>query len=266
MRTVREIYDALFAFAPETMKLGDWDNVGLLCGRFDREVETVLVALDPLPDVIEEAQACGAQCIVTHHPLFFQPPRAINETTLAGRSILTLIERGIAAINLHTNLDCAPGGVNDVLAERLELEAVRVLHPNGEDASGRPYGLIRVGETAETDVRTFAGFVQAKLNCPGLRFADAGKPVRLVAVGGGGCGSEIDAVLAAGCDTFVTADLKYHQLEEARWHGLNLIDAGHFETEDPVCTVLTALLRTHFPELRVLKSAVHHDEIQFSVQ
>ena len=180
MRTVREIYDALFAFAPETMKLGDWDNVGLLCGRFDREVETVLVALDPLPDVIEEAQVCGAQCIVTHHPLFFQPPRAINETALAGRSILTLIERGIAAINLHTNLDCAPGGVNDVLAERLELEAVRVLHPNGEDASGRPYGLIRVGETAETDVRTFAGFVQAKLNCPGLRFADAGKPVRLV--------------------------------------------------------------------------------------
>ena len=70
MRTVREIYDVLFAFAPERMKMGDWDNVGLLCGRFSTEVETVLVALDPLPDVIAEAVEVGAKCIVTHHPLF----------------------------------------------------------------------------------------------------------------------------------------------------------------------------------------------------
>ena len=263
MRTVREIYDALFTFAPETMKLGDWDNVGLLCGRFDRAVETVLVALDPLPDVIAEAEQIGAQCIVTHHPLFFQPPRTINEQTLAGRSILELIEHGIAAINLHTNLDCAPGGVNDVLAAKLERENVRVMQPAGEDAQGRPYGLIRIGETEQTDARTFAAFVKDALDCPGVRLADAGKPVRCVAVGGGGCGSELDAVLAAGCDTFVTADLKYHQFEEARYHGLNLIDAGHFETENPVCDVLTVLLRERFPELRVLKSAVHRDEIQF---
>ena len=266
MRTVREIYDALFSFAPERMKMGDWDNVGLLCGRFSTEVETLLVALDPLPDVIAEAAEAGAQCIVTHHPLFFDAPRAINETTLAGRSVLELIEHGIAAVNLHTNLDCAPGGVNDALRAKLELDNVRVLNPAGEDDEGRPYGLIRIGETEQTDVRTFAAFVKEKLGCPGLRFADAGRPVRCVAVGGGSCGSAIDEVLAAGCDTFVTADLKYHQFEEARWRGLNLIDAGHFETEDPVCTVLTAQLRTHFPELRVLKSAVHHDEIQFSVQ
>lgn len=133
MRTVREIYDVLFAFAPERMKMGDWDNVGLLCGRFTTEVETVLVALDPLPDVIAEAVELGAQCIVTHHPLFFDPPRAINETTLAGRSVLELIEHGIAAVNLHTNLDCAPGGVNDALAAKLELDNVRVLNPAGED-------------------------------------------------------------------------------------------------------------------------------------
>lgn len=121
--------------------MGDWDNVGLLCGRFTTEVETVLVALDPLPDVIAEAVELGAQCIVTHHPLFFDPPRAINETTLAGRSVLELIEHGIAAVNLHTNLDCAPGGVNDALAAKLELDNVRVLNPAGEDDAGQPYGL-----------------------------------------------------------------------------------------------------------------------------
>ena len=185
MRTVREIYDALFAFAPERMKMGDWDNVGLLCGRYTTEVETVLVALDPLPDVIAEAVELGAQCIVTHHPLFFDPPRAINETTLAGRSVLELIEHGIAAVNLHTNLDCASGGVNDALAAKLELDNVRILNPAGEDDAGRPYGLLRAGEILQTDLASFAGFVKEKLGCPGLRFADAGKPVRFVAVGGG---------------------------------------------------------------------------------
>ena len=263
MRTVREIYDVLFAFAPERMKMGDWDNVGLLCGRFSTEVETVLVALDPLPDVIAEAVEVGAKCIVTHHPLFFDPPRAINETTLAGRSVLDLIEHGIAAVNLHTNLDCAPGGVNDALAAKLELDNVRILDPAGVDDAGRSYGLLRAGDILQTDLASFAGFVKEKLGCPGLRFADAGKPVRFVAVGGGSCGSAIDEVLAVGCDTFVTADLKYHQFEEARWRGLNLIDAGHFETEDPVCEVLAALLRERFPELRVLKSTVHRNETQF---
>ena len=77
MTTIREIYNTLFAFAPASMKM-DWDNVGLLCGRFDTPVDTVLVALDPMPDVIAEAKETGAQCIVTHHPLFFDAPSAIN--------------------------------------------------------------------------------------------------------------------------------------------------------------------------------------------
>ena len=83
------------------------------------------------------------------------------------------------------------------------------------------------------------------------------------AVGGGSGGGAIDDVLAAGCDTLVTADLKYNHFEEAKYRGLNLIDAGHFETEDPVCEVLAMLLRERFPELRVLKSTVHRNETQF---
>ena len=115
MTTVRDIYNVLFAFAPASMKM-DWDNVGLLCGRFDAPVDTVLVALDPMPDVIDEAKKTGAQCIVTHHPLFFDAPRAVNDASYEGRCILELAEAKIAAINLHTNLDVCPGGVNDVLA------------------------------------------------------------------------------------------------------------------------------------------------------
>ena len=194
MTTVRDIYNALFAFAPASMKM-DWDNVGLLCGRFDAPVDTVLVALDPMPDVIDEAKKTGAQCIVTHHPLFFDAPRAVNDASYEGRCILELAEAKIAAINLHTNLDVCPGGVNDVLAEALGLTEVSVLNPTGTDARGRPYGLIRTGMVREQRLAEFAAFVKSALSCPGLRFADAGKPVRRVAVGGGSCGGAIDDVL-----------------------------------------------------------------------
>ena len=96
----------------------------------------------------------------------------------------------------------------------------------------------------------FAAFVKRVLSCPGVRFSDAGKPVRKVAVGGGSCGSEIGDVIAAGCDTFVTADLKYNHFEEAKYCGLNLIDAGHFETENPICDVLEGILREAFRKFR----------------
>ena len=262
MTTVADILKYVETLAPTYMKM-DWDNVGLLCGRFDAPVDTVLVALDPMPDVIAEAKETGAQCIVTHHPLFFDAPNAINDDSYAGRCLLELAEAKIAAINLHTNLDVCPGGVNDTLAETLGLTDVSVLNPVGTDAQGRPYGLIRTGMVREQRLAEFAAFVKSALSCPGLRFADAGKPVRRVAVGGGSCGGAIDDVLAAGCDTLVTADLKYNHFEEAKYRGLNLIDAGHFETENPVCAVLERILREALPNLTVLRAKAHKDETQF---
>lgn len=261
MTTVRDIYNALFAFAPASMKM-DWDNVGLLCGRFDAPVDTVLVALDPMPDVIDEAKKTGAQCIVTHHPLFFDAPRAVNDASYEGRCILELAEAKIAAINLHTNLDVCPGGVNDVLAETLGLTEVSVLNPTGTDARGRPYGPHPHRHGTEQRLAEFAAFAKSALSAL-TPFADAGKPVRRVAVGGGSCGSAIDDVLAAGCDTLVTADLKYNHFEEAKYRGLNLIDAGHFETENPVCAVLERVVREALPELTVLRAKAHKDETQF---
>ena len=262
MTTVRDLYNALFAFAPASMKY-DWDNVGLLCGHFDAPVDTVLVALDPMPDVFEEAKARSCELVVTHHPLLFQGVKQVNSDTYAGNCLLYLIENGIAAMNLHTNLDCCPGGVNDVLAETLGLADVSVLDPIGQDAQGRPYGLIRTGMVQAQSLAAFAAFVRSALGCPGLRFADAGRPVRHVAVGGGSCGGAIDEVLAAGCDTLVTADLKYNHFEEAKYRGLNLLDAGHFETENPVCAVLARILREALPELTVLRAQDHKDETQF---
>jgi len=263
MATVKDILAYIESLAPRYMKM-DWDNVGLLCGRKDKPVAKILVALDPFRNVIEEAIEEKADLIVTHHPLIFRSPlMAVNEDTEAGRCVLTLIENGIAAINAHTNLDLAPGGINDVLAQTIGLSEIEVLNPEGTDESGKPYGLLRCGTVPEQPLSAFLAHVKESLHCEGLRYVDCGKPVSRVAVGGGSCADEMREALDAGCDTFVTADIKYNQFRTAFENGLNLIDAGHFHTENPTMPVLAAGLQAAFPEIQVKLSEKHTDCMKF---
>ena len=257
MTTVGEILTFLETLAPRAMKM-DWDNVGLLCGGRNRPVTRVLVALDPFEGVCEEAARWGAELIVTHHPLIFSPLKAVTDETSIGRAVQLLCARNISAINAHTNLDYAPDGVNDTLAAVLGLTAVQTILLPGKD-----YGLLRHGTVERQPLGDFLALVKRALGCPGLRYADAGKPVRHVAVGGGACGSELKDAVRAGCDTFVTSDVKYNQFRDAFDLGLNLIDAGHFSTENPVTAVLARKLAARFPEVEVISSRVHRDVTQF---
>lgn len=263
MATISDILQFMQTIAPPDW-MEDWDNGGLLCGRKEQPVHKILVALDPFRNVIQEAVEERADLIVTHHPLIFQKPlTAVNDDTETGRCLLTLIEHGIAAINAHTNFDLAPGGINDVLAATLGLTHVAVLHPTGTTWDGLPYGLLRAGTVAEQPLAAFLATVKDRLNCDGLRYVDGGKPVRKVAVGGGSCSGEMFDALDAGCDTFVTADVKYNGFRTAYENGLNLIDAGHFHTENPAMLVLAEKLRAAFPELTVLFSEKHTDCMKF---
>ena len=262
MATVNEILTFLETLAPRHMKM-DWDNVGLLCGSRKTAVTKVLVALDPFEGVCREAVDFGAQLIVTHHPLIFRPVSAVTDETSIGRSIQLLCREGISAINAHTNLDCAPGGVNDRLAAALGLADVQVVDPMGTDAEGREWGLLRKGSVAEQSLADFLSTVKTALDCEGLRYVDAGKPVSKVAVGGGACASEIMDAVKAGCDTFVTSDVKYNQFWDAYDLGLNLIDAGHFHTENPVTACLAEKIAAAFPEVAVKISETHSDCVKF---
>ncbi len=262
MPRIHEIEQAIFDWAPLTLA-EKWDNVGLLCGHAEWEISRALVALDPFEDVAHEAHERGAELIVTHHPLIFEPARSVTDRDSVGRCILYLAKHDIAAINAHTNLDCALGGVNDILARTLGLSGICVIGEKKEDAQGRVCGLLRAGTVGQTELPAFAARVKAALSCEGLRYSDAGRAVRYVAVGGGACGSELCEVAAAGCDTFVTADVKYNQFWDAHDLGINLIDAGHFKTENPVCEALAAYLRERFPQLDVLISEKHTDPVKF---
>ena len=262
MTTVGDILKYIETLAPRSMKM-DWDNVGLLCGSKATPVTKVLVALDPFEGVCREAAQWGAQLIVTHHPVIFQAPKAITDETSVGRSILQLCAHGISAINAHTNLDCAPGGVNDVLAKKLALVNVQVVDPNGTDENGNEWGLLRMGEVPEQPLDAFLNRVKTLLGCEGLRYVDGGKPVRKVAVGGGSCAGEMLDALRAGCDTFVTADVKYNHFWDAKDLGINLIDAGHFATENPVVSVLAEKIAGAFPEIEVKISETHADCMKY---
>ena len=262
MATVKEILNFVESIAPRSMMM-DWDNVGLLCGDPAQSVTKILVALDPFEDVCAEAAEIGAQLIVTHHPLIFRPARSVTTETAVGRAIRFLCRHDISAINAHTNLDCAPGGVNDTLAAKLGLSGVSVIRPEGTDAEGREWGLLRKGTVEEQPLEEFLSTVRSALGCEGLRYVCGGRPVHTVAVGGGACASEIPDAYDAGCDTFVTSDIKYNQFWDAHDLGLNLIDAGHFHTENPVVDTLAAALRQAFPAVAVEISKNHRDCMKF---
>ena len=240
MPTLRDIERALYELAPRELAM-EGDNVGLLVGRPDREAVKILAALDVTEAVAAEAERLGANLIVAHHPVMncaWSPVQTLRDDKPQGRLLLRLVESGIAAICMHTNLDRAQGGVNDVLAARLGLEAV------------------------EPD---FLRRVKAALGPNGIRFADGGKPIRRVAVGGGACGGYLWAAAANGCDAFVTSDLKYNQFLDAGDLGLTVADAGHFPTEDAVCPMLVQYLKEKFPGIPVEKSASHREAVQYYV-
>jgi len=262
MATVNDILAYLETLAPRSMKM-DWDNVGLLCGSRRTEVTKILVALDPFEGVCREAAAWGAELIVTHHPLIFQALKSVTDDTAIGRSIQLLCRENISAINAHTNLDCAPGGVNDRLAAALDLKDIEVIDPMGVDEIGNEWGLLRKGVVDEQPLAKFLPTVKSALGCDSLRYVDGGRPVCKVAVGGGACASELMDAYYAGCDTFVTSDVKYNQFWDAKDLGMNLIDAGHFYTENPITACLAEKIAAAFPEVEVKISETHQDCMKF---
>lgn len=258
MVTVQKVFDLINDKAPFSLQM-DFDNAGFLVGRGDRVVKKILVSLDITEDVADEAERTGADLIVAHHPVIFHPVKAVTDADPTGRILLRLLEGKIAAICAHTNLDAVQDGVNDALARRLGLTDIGQLKQDGVDGQGRPYGIGRVGTVAETSLCSFAQLVKENLGAGGVRVADGGKPVHKVAVGGGACSDMIGDALEQGCDTFVTSDVKYNGFLDAAALGLNLIDAGHFPTENVVCPVLADWLTQGFSEVETVLSQVHRE-------
>ncbi len=233
---IKELYQYIDARIPRSLSC-EWDNDGLMCcPDGEREVHKVLVALDVTDDVCDTAIDGGYDVIVTHHPFIFKGLKAINGEDHVSARAIKLISNGIAVMSFHTRLDAVEGGVNDMLATLLDVKNVTVFGNGGETIG-------RIGELEQPmDIAAFARKVKNVLEATVVFYADAKLPVKRVAVLGGSGSDDIRAALAAGADTYVSGELKYHDMTDASGMGINLIEAGHFYTEYPVCHVLRELI------------------------
>lgn len=222
--------------------------MGLVCGHPDGPVSRILFAIDPVPEVVEEAITTKVDLLVTHHPLLLQPVHSVAPTTWKGRVVHDLIAANVALYCAHTNADVAPGGVSDALAQLLSLQDVRVIAPScALDAADAGAGLGRWGRLHEpTTLGDFAQAVAKALPTTAAPLRVAGSAdarVERVGLCGGAGDSLLEAAGELNLDTFVTADLRHHAVIESALRGeMGLIDPGHWASEWPWLPVAAARL------------------------
>lgn len=239
----------------------DWDAVGLTCGDPGDEVRRVIVAVDPLPEVVDEAIATGVQLLVTHHPLLLRGVHAVATTASKGSTIHRLIRAGIALFTAHTNADAARPGVSDALAAALGVEAHAPLSPQDDGTVGiGRIGTLTTPETLAAFVRRVAEALPATA-CGVRAGGDPDRLVRRVAVSGGAGDSMLGLARDAGVDVYVTADLRHHPASDhlAEAGAPALVDVAHWASEHPWCAQAAAVLTDALPGLDISVSTARTD-------
>lgn len=227
----------------------DWDNSGLLLGDKNQEIKTVCVCLDIKPETVKQAAACGADVIVSHHPLLFKPIKRIVGGHQPDDMLLTLIEHHISVYCAHTNMDTSPHGINAKLAEMFSLHDVRIIDVHTDDKNA---GLGRIGTLpAPMKASVFASMVRDKLRTPFVRTCgDAQKMIYRAAFLSGSCSEYVEKAVINGADAVITGDLKYHECLDFVNLGTYIIDAGHFPTEHFVVNIFADILK-NFSDLNI---------------
>lgn len=252
MATVADFCRFLSQFAPQELA-ESWDNTGLLIGREGSVVHRALTCLTLNHEVAQEAAESGAQLIVTHHPLMFRGTKTITDRTVEGRTLLTLIESGIAVYSPHTSFDSASEGINQQLAESfglLNIVPLKPLQTNPAAGSGR------VGELpSSTELNRFLKIVKEVISADRIEYS--GRPdgiVRKVAVGCGAAEGFLSDAVRLGCDTFVTGEARFHTALEAQAQGVTLVLTGHYFSERPAVEHLALILAGEFPGVQISAS------------
>ena len=229
--TVRDLHLLIDRLAPFDTQM-ESDNAGFLVGSAEQEISTVLLALDLSQPVIDEALSLGAQLIITHHPLMFTPVRSLTEDDYEGRLIRRLIRENISFIAAHTNLDKAPGGMNDTLARLCGLKEI-----TGEEFFR--CGVLSVPHTAAD----YADQLKKSL-CTTVRLmGPADALIRKVGLCSGGGSDEWVHASEAGCDAFISGEIKHHHALAMADRRIVALECGHFGTEEPGIRSLAAALQ-----------------------
>ena len=242
---VRDVIKVIEDFAPLSIQ-EKWDNSGLCIGSPDAEVTSVLIGLDCTPELVDEAVACGADMIVTHHPLIFSGLKKIAPEDQVGAAVIKAISNGISVYAAHTSADKVIAGVSGAMAAKLGLVNVQILDEDGEGT-----GLGVVGDLPEPV--TAAEAVALVKDRFALKAMRASRPVEgmisRVAMCGGSGGSLIGAAMASGAQLYLSGDISYHNFFTKE--GFMIMDIGHYESEIEIVDILFSLLRKNFPTFAV---------------
>lgn len=244
--TVKELYQLLDARIPTSLSCV-WDNDGIMCcPDLSASVKKILLTLDVSHAAVDHAIEQGCDLIVSHHPMIFKPIGAVHEENFTAHKVLKLIKSGISVFSFHTRLDIVAGGVNDRLAEVL---GVTNTIPFG-DAETPTIG--RIGEIKPATMAEFSQTVKDVLGVPSLSTVDLGREVKRVALVGGDGKDFLKPALKAGADVYLTGSMSYNTMVDAADMGLQVIEAGHFFTENPVLDALAEMLGSMYPDAEIL--------------
>lgn len=228
----------------------DWDNVGLLVGREDKEIQKIYIALDATDEAIEEAIANGADMLLTHHPMIFKGMKRVTQEDFIGRRIIRLIQNDMVYYAMHTNFDVM--GMADLAADYLGISDTRVLEitsvsETGEEGIGR-YGSLK----KEMTVRESCEEVKQAFSLENVKvFGDLERKVKTAAISPGSGRSVISNALQAGVDVLITGDIDHHEGIDAVAQKLTVIDAGHYGVEHIFIPYMEQYLKREAKELEI---------------
>lgn len=242
----QEIIDILERQSPTEYAL-EWDNVGLLIGRRNKEVRRLMIAVDATADVCQAAAERGVDMIVTHHPVIFSRLRSVNDDTVLGRKILSLIEAGIVCYAMHTNFD-TKGGMGREAASMLRMKNTEVLD---ETLNGEGIGRVGILDKPVT-VRQLAERVKTVFSLEHVMlYGNPGAEVDKIAVCPGSGKSVIGAAIQKGAECLITGDIGHHEGIDAVEMGLNIIDASHYGIEKIFIQFIYHYLKDFCPDVEI---------------
>ena len=242
---VKDVIAVIEEFAPLSIQEG-WDNSGLCVGSPEDEVSSVLFALDCTEALVDEAVECGADMIITHHPLIFSGLKKISPDDQVGAAVIKAIKHGISIYAAQTSADKVMAGVSGAMAEKLGLADVQILEEDGEGTGLGVVGNLPEPLTAEQVI----ALVKEKFS---LKMLKSSKPVdgfiTRVAMCGGSGSSLIGAAKNSGAQLYISGDISYHNFFTPE--GFMLMDIGHYESEIEIVNILFSLIRKNFPTFAV---------------
>jgi dinuclear metal center YbgI/SA1388 family protein len=242
---VKDVTKIIEEFAPLSVQ-ESWDNSGLCIGSPDAAVSSVLLGLDCTPELVDEAIGCGADMIVTHHPLIFSGLKKISPEDQVGAAVIKAVKAGISIYAAHTSADKVIAGVSGAMAAKLGLRNVSILNEDGEGT-----GLGVVGDLPQPlSADEAVTLVKDRF---GLKMMKASRPVEgkisRVAMCGGSGSSLIKAAMSSGAQLYISGDISYHNFFTR--DGFMIMDIGHYESEIEIVDILFSLLRKNFPTFAV---------------